>query len=1173
MLGEILSRSSRTDPSIIEEKDHYIVTEGLLRPGFKTVYSFLRAEALESDERSARIHVAVAMAVHRLQLADSGAPCEQSDAHIVLVYDEHSAQEIAAQWIKALPTEALQKTVTFAPTSVVTLASAINRLCDFKILLSRLSNALLEAYKATDLPKVPGRLLAVDTPYSEDTQRAPQLEDISDYLFHTITRSGMAPRSFALLGSFGSGKTTIILRTARRLSESAGSPFSIDLTQHNSVPFVFRALHLRQDPKDCSFPQVIDDFIVDAMHESVGFTLTFDSLKNMCRFVTPVIFVDGLDEARGLHKERDPAARAEAIRYLRDEIVSRIPQATVIFSARPELLFSRDQIGNAFPSLSSKTIYLGSPKEEHAKNWCEKAHQNISKLYNHLLQTEPFPNSDFQKTVRRPLYLTFLRELGGCNGSKASELLEAGEQMLGSAHLECLRYFVRKWSLYELGKAQSLAVELSIEEREWWVERLALLDTESEIEYPETHGGRRTINHLETLVELIGGYERDALNRLPSEHSDYVDNTIDPSAYPAEHSTEDVDARRILREAIAVSMFLVLDPSNDQVSFASRAVRQYLVARHFVPLFSLDTPKESTWKRRIRGHLGRINLFFDDNVANMLLLLIRDKYKYNLRQLADLICEEIRIVTSPVTGYSVWAPYRNLRSNLFLLLDLVLIDLGDYSVEFRGLDLSFIQFQTDKIKCLGNHLNLVHCNLEASEDLVNVLEASCEIGCYKGFSSIHSTPQRNASSNCDRAWKTIEFLSNELDAQKPISPQHTSTNLTGSVERNERIIAQRCLGKFVIIPGGQGSLSKHMETDPGDFRDEILRNISPTSVETAIPDDTFGLLSERDSSSSLSTLVPTFLLQEKPVSNRQFAYFVACNSEFEKLKRRKTLGNAYYLAGWDYTKYSENMNLYFHSIKEAIQSGNPVDPIQAADTNCKQRIGKKDFELFEDEWLEAPVVYVDWRASYMFTRFFGLRLPWEAEFEYAVRSYYAINGNDAFDPKNNTFDLSEIYKNRGDADVIPINTRSVVESWSAQQDFARQKCSNNDIIRDIPLDLLGRVWEWTREVWSAQWPPLAYSCDSLERQLAPNGRSFPIIVGNKDSALFPEALDKWGRSVNLRSRSIRGNSYLFAGENPSKVDISRRAPMPIMNVNHDIGFRCAADLRLLFSGDDNALTR
>ncbi len=55
--------------------------------------------------------------------------------------------------------------------------------------------------------------------------------------------------------------------------------------------------------------------------------------------------------------------------------------------------------------------------------------------------------------------------------------------------------------------------------------------------------------------------------------------------------------------------------------------------------------------------------------------------------------------------------------------------------------------------------------------------------------------------------------------------------------------------------------------------------------------------------------------------------------------------------------------------------------------------GEKDVkswnkEEIKSEWLDAPLVYVSWMAANAYTRYYGLSLPTEAQFEVAARYFY-----------------------------------------------------------------------------------------------------------------------------------------------------------------------------------------
>nr|VFJ56032.1 MAG: Formylglycine-generating enzyme, required for sulfatase activity, contains SUMF1/FGE domain [Candidatus Kentron sp. FW] len=1170
LFEEVLRLGSRTDKTIIPDQADCVIAEDNLRPDHATVYSFIPVDSPPKDSDDAIATVAANYI--RLEQMEEIRKWRHR-THIVLITDSEGARDNAVAWLKEIETK-IEASNADPEYSIATFAQAINGLCRPNSLLERLSDNIAGYDPERKLAPVPADILtsrSTDQPYKP----TPDISDIVGHLPEELVRSPWKPRNIAALGSFGSGKTTLFVETVKRLTK--GKPDRANgqkkettpekqirqerLTQGNCVPFVFRALNLRQEPGDANFWNVEWDFLKESMHDSMGFSLSLETLPRLCELVSPIFFIDGLDEARGFHKQRDPNLRIEAIRQLHGWIRGKFPNATIVVSTRPEVLSNRGSIEEVFPGLEWTKVALRSPTIEAAKAWLQDQKGKSAELYQDLM--EDIFDTDVDETFRRPLGLVFLSKIPPRN---IETMLSEEKKLKGAAHLECLRLFVNTWSFYELAKSKHLSTEIDTGHRQWWAERLALLTTEIEIEYP---GGQKGVSELEMLIDLINAYERPG-----------AENLSEPEGKVIQAGTLDPDKKRILREAIAVSMLMVLDIDRNRLTFASRSIRQFLVARHFQELFQdsdpvTDTERSARRKRDdhlVRGHLGRIDLNREVPLARMLLGLAKKTYQLEPVELAGRIRSEIDFVSAPSTGYPSWAPYRYLKSNLLLLLALALGKAGgNEEIVFSGRDLAYVE-APDKLayvevpdkyveapgetlrNILVKRLRLERCNLEKSDSLLEIFgpDKLREQGCFTGY-----LPGQ------DRREK-VKHLDKYLMSISPASPQTNKT--IGFIKLPEKghgdeKISRKFLGDFVLIPGGE--------------REFMTRK--PAEKASLASDESFGVLSEPQLNSRLTVTVPTMLVQQHPVSNLQFAYFVAQKPEYGKDRRRKKLGNTYYLSGWDfYRKYKSGMDEFLQCLETAIKEGNP-NPIATAEKEYRESFQEKgypSYEEFKKEWLDAPVVYVDWLACDAFAEHFGLRLPWEAEFEYLLRSYFCTPDNQNYDRESDRLDIREFqtYDQKDTLTgltVIPLNNKGVQASWEVQKKFARGGRAETGLGDAIPLDVIGRVWEWMREVWSSEWPPIGFARTEEEPpRLAPNGRSFPIFRGGKDKKLPDGTLTDWQSAVRLSSRCTRGNSYLFAGEDASWTEVSRRAPMPVINVNHDIGFRCVADLRTLFSEEN-----
>ncbi len=268
--------------------------------------------------------------------------------------------------------------------------------------------------------------------------------------------------------------------------------------------------------------------------------------------------------------------------------------------------------------------------------------------------------------------------------------------------------------------------------------------------------------------------------------------------------------------------------------------------------------------------------------------------------------------------------------------------------------------------------------------------------------------------------------------------------------------------------------------------------------------------------------VDSFRIDAHPVTNRRFRRFVA-DTGYTTIAERP-LDAALY-AG------ARPQDLVPGSLV-FVPSGGPVDLgdfrnwwAWVPGTNWRRPLGPRStLDGLEDH----PVVHVAYPDAAAYTRWAGMHLPTEAEWEYAARG--GLDGAE--------FEW-------GDEDVQETAPRA--NTWQGR--FPYENTELDGWTRTSPVghyepngyglhDMAGNVWEWTSTRYRE--PP---SHDVDKRCCGPP----------KPRAASPE-----GRSGPLPSRTIKGGSHLCTIQYCFRYRPAARQPQTIDTSTSHLGFRCVA---------------
>jgi len=178
-----------------------------------------------------------------------------------------------------------------------------------------------------------------------------------------------------------------------------------------------------------------------------------------------------------------------------------------------------------------------------------------------------------------------------------------------------------------------------------------------------------------------------------------------------------------------------------------------------------------------------------------------------------------------------------------------------------------------------------------------------------------------------------------------------------------------------------------------------------------------------------------------------------------------------------------------------------------------------------------PVVHVAYEDALAYARWAGKQLPTEAEWEFAARG-----------------GLEKAEFAWGD-DFMP-DGRVMTNTWQGEFpyiNFCTDGYETTSPVGAFPpngyglFDMIGNVWEWTRDWYDAHHKPVGSCCESPQN---PRG-------GEREASFDPH-----NRGVQIPRKVMKGGSFLCAPNYCRRYRPAARMAQPVDTATRHLGFRC-----------------
>ncbi|GKY86828.1 formylglycine-generating enzyme family protein [Sinisalibacter aestuarii] len=275
--------------------------------------------------------------------------------------------------------------------------------------------------------------------------------------------------------------------------------------------------------------------------------------------------------------------------------------------------------------------------------------------------------------------------------------------------------------------------------------------------------------------------------------------------------------------------------------------------------------------------------------------------------------------------------------------------------------------------------------------------------------------------------------------------------------------------------------------------------------------------------------VVSFLIDEAPVTNREFAEFVRATGHVTFCEIPPDPA--------DYPGLLPEMakagSLVFHKMPfpRRLREGEWWEMVLGAAWNRPLGPGSGI-----DDLLDHPVVHITYADARAYAEWVGKRLPTEAEWEFAARG--GLDG-----------------KEFAWGDTLAPGGQMLANYWQGEfpyENTLQDGWERTSPVRSFPangyglFDMIGNVWEWTEDWFATSRPgaPRSACCGGDRRGKATEADS--IDPAEADFAI--------GRKV------LKGGSHLCAENYCRRYRPAARWPQPIDTSTSHVGFRCAKSL-------------
>ncbi|UPG95547.1 formylglycine-generating enzyme family protein [Luteibacter aegosomatissinici] len=275
--------------------------------------------------------------------------------------------------------------------------------------------------------------------------------------------------------------------------------------------------------------------------------------------------------------------------------------------------------------------------------------------------------------------------------------------------------------------------------------------------------------------------------------------------------------------------------------------------------------------------------------------------------------------------------------------------------------------------------------------------------------------------------------------------------------------------------------------------------------------------------------VDTFLIDHTPVTNAQFARFVAATGHVTS------------------AEIAPRAEDYPGALPEMLQPASLV--FVKPDGPVPMQLGHWWRYVFGADWRhptgpgsnldgleEHPVVHVAAADAEAYAAWAGKRLPTEAEWEYAARG--GLDGEDY----------------AWGSELAP-GGRMLANTWQGR--FPYENTAEDGFERTSPVgtypangyglhDMIGNTWEWMSDWYSAR------HADEVARACC--------VPANPRGGCMENSHDPRPGELVIPRRVLKGGSHLCAPNYCQRYRPAARYPHPVDTSTSHIGFRCVADL-------------